>query len=123
MGREFIMPGKIISGSGALEQAGGYLALLGKKALIVTDTVMIKLGNLGQVTKVLDKAEVAYSVYDGIGGEPTDVMIEKGLDLYKEEGCDFLIALGGGSPIDSMKAIAALAVNGGKMSDYMGKEI
>jgi alcohol dehydrogenase class IV len=50
-------------------------------------------------------------------------MIEKGLDLYKEEGCDFLIALGGGSPIDSMKAIAALAVNGGKMSDYMGKEI
>ena len=122
MGREFIMPGKIISGSGALEQAEGYFKQLGKKALIVTDAVMIKLGNLDQVTKVLDKAEVAYSVYDGIGGEPTDVMIEKGLELYKE-GCDFLIALGGGSPIDSMKAIAALAVNGGKMSDYMGKEI
>ena len=69
MGREFIMPGKIISGSGALEQAEGYFKQLGKKALIVTDAVMIKLGNLDQVTKVLDKAEVAYSVYDGIGGE------------------------------------------------------
>lgn len=117
------MPGKIISGSGALEQAESYFKQLGKKALIVTDAVMIKLGNLDQVTKVLEKAEVAYSVYDGIGGEPTDVMIEKGLSVYKEEGCDFLIALGGGSPLDSMKAIAALAVNGGNISDYMGKEI
>ena len=123
MGREFIMPGKIISGSGALEQAENYFALLGKKALIVTDAVMVKLKNLDLVTKVLDKAGVAYSVYDGIGGEPTDVMIDKGLEIYREEGCDFFIALGGGSPIDSMKAIAALAVNGGKMSDYMGKEI
>ena len=75
-----------ISGSGALEQAEGYFKQLGKKALIVTDAVMIKLGNLDQVTKVLDKAEVAYSVYDGIGGEPTDVMIEKGLELYEEAG-------------------------------------
>lgn len=123
MGREFIMPGKIISGSGALEQAEGYLKLLGKKALIVTDEVMVKLKNIDQVTNVLDKAQVAYSVYDGIGGEPTDAMIEKGLSVYKKEGCDFLIALGGGSPLDSMKAIAALAVNGGNISDYMGKEI
>ncbi|MBQ8278920.1 MAG: iron-containing alcohol dehydrogenase [Roseburia sp.] len=123
MGREFIMPGKIISGSGALEQAENYLGKLGKRALIVTDEVMVKLRNLDRVTEVLDKAEVAYSVYDGIGGEPTDVMIEKGLGVYQKDECDFLIALGGGSPIDSMKAIAALAVNGGKMSDYMGKEI
>ena len=123
MGKEFIMPGKIISGSGALEQAEGYFKNLGKKALIVTDSVMIKLKNLDQVTKVLEKAGVSYSVYDGIGGEPTDVMIEKGLTIYREEGCDFFIALGGGSPIDSMKAIAMLTVNGGKISDYMGKEI
>lgn len=123
MGREFIMPGKIISGSGALEQSEQYFGKLGKKALIVTDEVMVKLKNLHRVTEVLDKAGVAYSVYDGIGGEPTDTMIEKGLGIYQEEGCDFFIALGGGSPIDSMKAIAALAVNGGKMSDYMGKEI
>lgn len=123
MGREFIMPGKIISGSGALEQSEQYFGKLGKKALIVTDEVMVKLKNLHRVTEVLDKAGVAYSVYDGIGGEPTDTMIEKGLGIYQEEGCDFFIALGGGSPIDSMKAIAGLAVNGGKMSDYMGKEI
>ncbi len=123
MSREFIMPGKIVSGSGALEQAENYLGRLGQKALIVTDAVMVKLGNLSLVTNVLDKAGVAYSVYDGIGGEPTDVMIEKGLEIYKAQNCDYLIALGGGSPIDSMKAIAALTVNGGKISDYMGVEI
>ena len=123
MGKEFIMPGKIISGSGALEDACGYMNRLGTHALVVTDTVMVKLGNLDKVTAVLDKAGVSYSVYDGIGGEPTDKMIETGLAAYKENGCDFLIALGGGSPIDSMKAIAALTVNHGKLSEYMGKEI
>ncbi len=123
MGREFIMPGKIISGSGALEQAESYLERLGTHALIVTDEVMIKLGNLDKVTAVLEAAKISYTVYDGIGGEPTDTMIEKGLAIYQEKNCDFLIALGGGSPIDSMKAIGALAANGGDISDYMGKEI
>ena len=50
-------------------------------------------------------------------------MIEKGLRQYQEEGCDFLVALGGGSPIDSMKAIGSLVKNGGNISDYMGKII
>lgn len=123
MAKEFIMPGKIISGNVALEQAGSYFPKLGKHALIVTDEVMIKLKNLDRVTEVLDSTGIAYTVYSGIGGEPTDTMIEKGLSLYRNNGCDFLIALGGGSPIDSMKAIAALAVNPGKISSFMGKEI
>lgn len=123
MGFEFIMPGKIISGSGALEQSEGYLKRLGSRALIVTDEVMVKLKNLDKVTEVLDRAGVSYAVYSGIGGEPTDTMINLGIAQYKNENCDFLIALGGGSPIDSMKAIATLAANGGKMSDFMGKEI
>ncbi len=50
-------------------------------------------------------------------------MIENGLRVYQENGCDFLVALGGGSPIDSMKAIASLVKNGGSISDYMGKII
>ena len=123
MANEFIMPGKIISGSGALNQAENCLAKLGHHALIVTDTVMVKLGNLDRVTRVLDRAGVSWSVFSGIGGEPTDTMITEGLAVYQKEACDFLIALGGGSPIDSMKAIAAMSVCAGKISDYMGKEI
>ena len=123
MAREFIVPGQIISGSGALNMAETVLKGLGKKALIVTDKVMIQLGNCAKVEAALKNQGVAYAIYSEIVGEPTDTMIENGLKLYKEEGCDFLVALGGGSPIDSMKAIGSLVVNGGCISDYMGKVI
>lgn len=123
MAREFIVPGQIITGSGALNMAEETLKGLGKKALIVTDKVMIQLGNCAKVEAALKNQGVDYAIYSEIVGEPTDVMIGNGLKAYKEEGCDFLVALGGGSPIDSMKAIGSLVVNGGNISDYMGKII
>lgn len=123
MAREFIVPGQIISGSGALNMAEAVLKGLGRKALIVTDKVMIQLGNCAKVEAALKNQGVEYAIYSEIVGEPTDTMIENGLKLYKEEGCDFLVALGGGSPIDSMKAIGSLVINGGCISDYMGKVI
>lgn len=123
MAREFIVPGQIITGSGALTMAEETLKGLGKKALIVTDKVMIQLGNCAKVETALKKQGIDYAIYSEIVGEPTDTMIENGLKVYKENGCDFLVALGGGSPIDSMKAIGSLVVNGGNISDYMGKVI
>lgn len=123
MAREFIVPGKIISGSGALEAAESALKAFGKKALIVTDKVMIDLGNCAKVESALKNEGVDYVIYSDITGEPTDVMIDGGVRVYKENGCDFIVALGGGSPIDSMKAIASLIENGGSISDYMGKVI
>lgn len=123
MGREFIMPNKIISGQNALEDAKGHLKSLGKKALIVTDEVMVKLGNADVLLNVLKEQNIDGFVFSGINGEPTDTMILEGLSLYEEKHCDFLIALGGGSPIDSMKAIAAMQANEGTISDYMGKKI
>lgn len=123
MAREFIVPGKIISGSGALEAAESALRAFGKKALIVTDKVMIDLGNCAKVESALKNEGVDYVIYSDITGEPTDVMIDGGVKVYKENGCDFIVALGGGSPIDSMKAIASLIENGGSISDYMGKVI
>lgn len=123
MAREFIVPGQIISGAGALDMAESSLGQFGKKALIVTDEVMIRLGNCEKLETALKNQGIAYSIYAGITGEPTDEMIDAGLSQYKAENCDFLVALGGGSPIDSMKAIASLVENGGSISDYMGKEI
>lgn len=123
MAREFIVPGQIITGSGALDMAEATLGQLGKKAMIVTDKVMIQLGNCKKVENALKNQGVAYTIYSEVVGEPTDIMVENGLKLYKEEGCDFLVALGGGSPIDTMKAIGSLVVNGGSISDYMGKII
>lgn len=123
MSSSFIMPKQIISGAGALKQAEGSMAGLGKKALVVTDDVMIRLGNLAHVEEALKNCGIQYAVYSGISGEPTDTMIEAGLEVYKKECCDFLVALGGGSPIDSMKAIGALVGNGGAITDYLGKVI
>lgn len=123
MAKEFIVPGQIITGAGALDLAEAVIGKLGRKAMIVTDKVMIQLGNCEKVERALKNQGIAYTVYSEIVGEPTDTMIENGLEQYKNEGCDFLVALGGGSPIDSMKAIGSLVVNGGNISDYMGKNI
>ena len=123
MAIQFIMPGKVIMGERALDEAAGLLKELGTKALIVTDRVMTELGNVKILEEVLEREGLQYTVYDGVFGEPTDHMVEAGTGLYKTAGCDFLIALGGGSALDTMKAIAALAVLGGKITDMMGKEI
>ncbi len=123
MAREFIVPGRIISGENALDMAENIFPSMGKKAMIVTDSVMVQLGNCQKVENALKNKNIDYVVYAEINGEPTDTMIKKGLALYKERGCDFLIALGGGSPLDSMKAIGALVPGGENIADFMGKEI
>ncbi|MBC8571119.1 iron-containing alcohol dehydrogenase [Zongyangia hominis] len=123
MSHLFITPSKIVSGPGALEDAAATIAGLGKKALIVTDAMMCKLGNVKKVTDVLESQGVPYSIYDGINSEPADTMIDAGLKQYQSEQCDFLIAVGGGSPMDSMKAIALLAAGGGSITSYMGKTV
>ena len=120
MARDFYVPAHIITGSGALESAD---LKLGKKALIVADPMMVKLANVDKVKAVLEKQGVEFVEYTDITGEPTDVMVEAGVKKYKESNCDFLIAIGGGSPIDTMKAIGAVVGNGGEIDDYMGKTI
>lgn len=123
MAREFIIPARVITGAGALEDAMPYLAKMGKKALIVTGPHLAKLGGTKKLAAGLSAAGVASCVFSDIGGEPTDTMVDAGLKVYKEEGCDFLVAMGGGSPLDTMKAIAVLSAAGGSISDFMGKVI
>jgi len=123
MSSSFIMPKQIFQGSDALKQAEAVFKRYGKKALIVTDEFMINLGNCKHVEDALNRQEIPYAIFSGVTGEPNDKMIEAGLKVYRDEKCDFLIALGGGSPIDSMKAVAAIVGNGGKITDYLGKVI
>lgn len=75
---------------------------------------MERVGNVKKITEILDELHIQYAIYTEITGEPTDVMIKGGAKVYKEEGCDFLIGIGGGSPLDSMKAIALLAAEPGQ---------
>lgn len=124
MSHEFVMPGKVITGKGALQDAENEFQTAGKKALIVSGKVMERVGNVKKITEILEKLNIQYAIYTEITGEPTDVMIKEGAKVYKQEGCDFLIGIGGGSPLDSMKAIALLAAEPDKtIADFMGKEI
>ncbi|WP_182185968.1 iron-containing alcohol dehydrogenase [Pectinatus frisingensis] len=123
MAKIFLVPNVILSGEGAVNDIGNYLKGKGNKALLVTDKFMVQFGNAKKVTDALDKCKIKYTVYDGVNGEPTDEMVMKGVDVYKENNCDFLIGLGGGSPIDTAKAIGFMSVSNGKISDYMHQNI
>lgn len=123
MASEFIVPKNIITGVDALKQSSKYFERMGKKALIVTDSVMVQLHNVDKVCEVLRVCNVQYTIYDQISGEPTDTMIEAGKEIYEKEGCDFFIAIGGGSPIDAMKAIAATVHGVSDINSYMNKTI
>ncbi|HEY3426048.1 MAG TPA: iron-containing alcohol dehydrogenase [Negativicutes bacterium] len=123
MSNVFLVPSKIISGIGVINELGEHIQGKGTKALLVTDQFMVQFGNAAKVTAALDKANIAYTIYDGVNSEPTDKIVEAGVTLYKEENCDFLVALGGGSPIDAAKAIGFMAVSPGKISDYLHKTI
>lgn len=123
MAEQFFIPRKIITGEDALAAAGDRIANMGKKALIVCGPNVRKMAAAEKVMEELEKRETAYAVYSDITGEPTDRMIDNGARVYLEEACDFLIGIGGGSPLDAMKAIALKAVCGGEMADYMGVSV
>jgi len=119
--RAFIIPPVLITGSGSSEKVGEESKKLGvKKALIVTDEVLSKLGVLEGVKKALTDNKIQFAVYDKISTEPTVDYVKEGLKTYKENGCDFLIAIGGGSAIDTAKAIAVMVTNPGSIEDYKG---
>ena len=119
MGNTFMVPAKIISGTNVIDELGEHIKGKGTKALIVTDQFMVKFGNAAKVENALKKVNVPYVIFDGANTEPTDKIVEAGLKVYKETACDFLVALGGGSPMDTAKAIAFMSVCKGKISDYM----
>lgn len=123
MANKFRIPEVTFMGEGALEAAEKDIAILGKKALIVSGKSMIKQGHVDALRELLKRNNVDSTVFSDIPGEPTDKMIEAGFNLYQSEGCDFIIGIGGGSPLDSAKAVGILAASGGKLSDYNGKVI
>ena len=119
--RAFLVPPVLIFGSGASEKVGEEVGKLGvKKGLIVTDEVLLKLGVLEGIEQALTQARIQFAIYSGVFTEPTVEFVEEGLEAYKENGCDFLLAVGGGSAIDTTKAIAVMATNAGSIENYRG---
>lgn len=119
----FVIPNHTVVGTNVLGEAAPLLEKMGNKAFIVTGRHVAVSDMMKQLTALLDENGIDCVIFDGITGEPTDTMIENGVEMLKSSGCDFIIGIGGGSPLDSAKAIAAMAVNEGSIADYNGKEI
>lgn len=119
----FVIPNHTVVGTNVLGEAAPLLKKMGNKAFIVTGKHVAVSNMMKQLTALLDENGIGCVIFDGITGEPTDTMIENGVEMLKSSGCDFIIGIGGGSPLDSAKAIAAMAVNEGSIADYNGKEI
>lgn len=92
-----------------------------KKALIVTDKDLVKFNVVKKVTDLLDEASLAYEIFDEVKANPTVDIVKNGVDVFKNTGADYLIAIGGGSPTDTAKAIGII-INNPEFSDVVSLE-
>lgn len=121
MSSTFFIPAVNMMGVGSLDEAMGAIRNYGfRKALIVTDAGLARAGVADKVADLLGNQDIESVIYDGAKPNPTVGNVEKGLELLRRSGCDFVISLGGGSPHDCAKGIALCATNGGQIGDYEG---
>ncbi|MBN1840671.1 MAG: iron-containing alcohol dehydrogenase [Deltaproteobacteria bacterium] len=114
---------KIVFGQGALRKlADEVRGLAGKKVLLVLDQGLEQAGVAQQVVDSLEWGHISYVRYDKITPEPEPVLADEAAELARQQGCDLVIGVGGGSSLDVAKATAVLAQNSGKAEDYIGLE-
>lgn len=119
---QYFMPTRILFGPDTLNQLGETPHLpRGKKAMVVIGEsgVMVKQGYLSRVQSQLAKQDVQTIIYDKIQPNPESDMVDEAAAICRENNVDFIVGLGGGSTIDSAKAIATMAANTGSYWDYM----
>ncbi len=117
----FFMPVVNLMGPGSVKEVGVQAKSLGlKKALIVTDAGLEKLGVADQVKEIIEAAGLKVVVFAGAQPNPTDINVHDGLAVFKENKCDLIVSLGGGSSHDCAKGIGMVAGNGGHIRDFEG---
>lgn len=109
-------------GSGAVQNVVVEAQRRGfKKALVVTDKDLVKFKVAEKVTALLEQANLDYVLFDEVKANPSVDIIKNGVETFKQIGADYLIAIGGGSPIDSAKAIGII-INNPEFSDVLSLE-
>ena len=112
-------PTRMVHAIGALSALGDEAATLNvKRPLIVTDQGIVKAGLLEEVLKPLRAAGLDPVTYDQVRANPGIALVDAGARYYQSEGCDSLVAIGGGSSIDTAKGIGVVAVHGGSIGQY-----
>ena len=116
----FRSPQLTVYGRDSFNRVGSETALRGKRALLVSDGIMESLGYLDQCVRFLKEENIECVTYIGVKSEPNDKYVDEALTIFEENNCDVILSLGGGSCIDTAKAVAVVATNGGYIGDYMG---
>ncbi len=112
MANRFILNPVSYHGNGAINEIPGIAQREGfKKVFVASDPDLVKFGVTAKVTDLLDKAGIAYSVYSDIKPNPTIANVQNGVKAFKEAGADSIIAIGGGSSMDTAKAIGIIITN------------
>ena len=94
-----------------------------EKPLIVTDKGLIAAGLVSKITDVLDDAGIEYAIFDGIQPNPRDTTVQEAAAFAEENAIDMMIAIGGGSSMDTAKAIGVILKEGGIINDYEGLDV
>lgn len=117
----FQIPTQIVYGKDSTSQTGEIAVKLGlKKVQIITDKGVVKSGAMARVTASLAAAGVDCTGFDEVEPNPTLRTVDRAAEQYAKEGCNGVIALGGGSPLDAGKAAGVLATNPGSAANYLG---
>ena len=121
--RKFVMP-EVVFGKGARKLAGQYAEKFSlKKVLLVTDKGIIENGWLEDVVKSLDELGIEYILFTELTPNPKDFEVMLGAESFKNNRCDGIIAIGGGSPMDLAKGVGIISTNGGMIVDYKGVDM
>jgi len=108
----FVLNGISYHGHGAINEIPGLIKARGlQKAFVASDPDLVKFGVTAKVTDLLDKEGIAYEVYSDIKPNPTIENVQHGVEAYKKSGADFMITIGGGSSMDTGKAIGIIINN------------
>jgi len=117
----YFMPVVNLMGPGSVKEVGEQAKGLGaKKALIVTDAGMQKMGVADQVKDIIEASGLKVVIFAGAQPNPTDKNVADGFEIFKKDKCDLIVSLGGGSSHDCAKGIGLVAGNGGNIRDFEG---
>ena len=118
--KKFVVP-EFIYGKDARLLAGRYAKNLGaRKVLIVTDSGIIEAGWVSELIDNLEASKLKYAMFKDVSPNPRDFEIMAGADIFNKEKCNFIIAIGGGSPMDCAKGIGIVAANSRNILDFEG---
>jgi len=116
---DFLTPGRIVFGSGRIAEIGDLFQGMGRRVFLVSARSMVRNGTAGRIADILKEKGFEPVLYDGVDEEPSPRIVSEATEIARTNNCDAVVALGGGSVIDTGKAVSGMAPNAGDIVEYL----